>query len=510
MVPPSERPVIRMPGKLSELSRLFQGENAYRSMSSWLVGQRWFAGKSKKIIAGEFSDFFSFVERDNEVCFGGFLTVRYETGGDDSYFIPLSFYCGPPRTSYPLSFLVFDDASGVLEDALLIPEFGQTLLKMFYGEDDRMAVSVQKTPLFTSFTRSSDSEILPRVLSGEQSNTSLLFDRSLIMKCYRRPEKGGNCDFEMGMFFASSKMSLPVAPLLGAISYSPEPGESMVLALLSGFIPNMGDAWSWLLKAIDPEKVKEKYHTGRESLLDDDVSALLMKIGLATGLMHRSLSEESFSPEMSPVDFVEEDMADLGQSVFALEREIFTDGILATPTWWPSRSMPFDEASGLFRERLPGFFSGVFPAAFNESWGMKIRCHGDYHLGQLLVTSDLDIVVIDFEGEPSVPISVRKEKRTPLSDVAGMIRSLDYLSKMIFPDPASRVFSKALFSEMFLLFLNEYKKKMSGSAVLPSGAVFSFLLKACLIRKAFYELSYEINNRPAWCHVPLEGILELL
>ena len=508
--PSNERPVIRMAGKLSELPRLFQGESGYRSLSSWLPGQRWFAGKSKKIISGDFSDIFSLGVREHEIYFGGFLNLRYETGGDDSYFIPLSFCLGSPRTLSPLSFLVFDDAAGVLEDALLIPEFGQTLLKMFHGEGDPVSVSVHKTPFFQNLARSGDSDILPRVLSGEQSNTSLLFDRSLIMKCYRRPEKGGNCDFEMGMFFSSSEMRLPVAPLLGAISYAPESGGSIVLALLSGFVQNRGDAWSWLLKEIDPEEVKRKYHAGRESLLDEGVSALLLKIGSGTGLMHRSLSEESSSPEMSPVDFVGEDWDELGRSVFAIEREVFPEGSLVAPPWWPGGSIPFEEASVLFRERLPGLFAGSLPPSLNESWGMKIRCHGDYHLGQLLVTSDLDIVVIDFEGEPSVPIAVRKEKRSPLSDVAGMVRSLDYLSKMIFPDPGNRVFSKALFAEMSLLFLGEYKNKMAGSAVLPSEGGFSFLLKALLIRKAFYELSYEINNRPDWCHVPLEGILELL
>lgn len=507
---PREIPVIRMAGKLLDFPRLFQGESGYRSMSSWLIRQRWFAGKSKKIIGGEFSDFFRFGERGDGFYFGGFLKLRYETGGEESYFIPLSFSRGASKTLFPLSLLEFDDVSGALEDALLIPEFGQILLRVFEGEEADKSVSVDKTPLFKAFVRSDDRDILPRVLSGEQSNTSLLFDRSLIMKCYRRPEKGGNCDFEMGMFFASRGMDLPVAPLLGAISHSSEGGGSMVLALLSGFVPNRGDGWSWLLKVIDPEKVKENFNAGKESLLGDDVSGVLLKMGEGTGAMHRSVSEGSFSPEMSPVAFAKEDWDSLGSSISSIENENFPKGAIEAPSWWPPLSISFEEAAGRFRERIQRIFSEPFSRTSNESWGMKVRCHGDYHLGQLLITNELDIVIIDFEGEPSVPISVRREKRSPMSDVAGMLRSFDYLSKMIFQGDENRILSKALFDELSHRFLSGYRQKMEGSGVLPTGEVFSSLLKVCLIRKAFYELSYEMNNRPAWCHVPLEGLLELL
>jgi len=97
-----------------------------------------------------------------------------------------------------------------------------------------------------------------------------------------------------------------------------------------------------------------------------------------------------------------------------------------------------------------------------------------------------------------------------MSDVAGMLRSFDYLSKMIFQGDENRILSKALFDELSHRFLSGYRQKMEGSGVLPTGEVFSSLLKVCLIRKAFYELSYEMNNRPTWCHVPLEGLMELL
>ena len=504
-----DSPVIRMSGKSSDLPRLLLGEIGYRCVSSWLPKQRWFAGKSKKIAGGAFSEVFRLGGGDQSFYFGGFLELRYETGGEESYFFPLSFSRDAQKTLSPLSVLVFDDVSGALEDALLIPEFGRSLLNLFCGEIGDIPVCVEKTPIFGDFSDSIDHNVLPRVLSGEQSNTSLLFDRSLIMKCYRRPEKGGNCDFEMGKFFASRGSSLPVAPLLGAIGHAREEGDSTLLALLSGYVQNKGDAWSWLLKEIDPETIRKNDLDRRDRLLGGTVSDLVGKIGASTGVMHRSLSEGVFPPEMAPVDFRREDWDDLERSVSAILSEIFPERGGSPPSWWPE-AIPFEETVALFDERIPSLFASSFPAASSGSLGMKIRCHGDFHLGQLLVTDALDIVVIDFEGEPSVPISVRREKRTPLSDVAGMLRSFDYLSKMIFPDAVDRKVSKALLSEISQIFLREYKEKMSGATVLPSGPGFAILLEACLVRKAFYELSYEINNRPGWSVVPLEGILEIL
>jgi len=503
-------PSVRIAGNLSEFPRLFHGESGYRIISPWLISQRWFGGKSQKILLGAFSDFFHFDERADGFTFGGFLNLRYETGREESYFLPLSFSRGEPKTSSPLSFLVFDDASGVLEDALLIPAFGQVLLRFFDRTFEGGSLSVDKTPLFDAFVSSVDREILPRVLSGEQSNTSLLFDRSLIMKCYRRPEKAGNCDFEMGSFFSSRGSDLPVAPLLGAISHSPEGGGSMILAILSGFVPNRGDGWSWFQKEIDPEKVKDNFRAGKEALLSEHVLALLLKLGEGTGAMHRSLSEGTLSPEMAPVDFTREDWDSLGLSIRAMESEIFPKGRMEPPAWWPSVSVSFEEASGRLAKQIERLFAEPFQGAPNASWGMRIRCHGDYHLGQILVTDEMEIVIIDFEGEPSIPISVRREKRSPMSDVAGMIRSFDYLSKTIFQGEEDRSLSKELFDELSSRFLIGYTNRMKGSRVLPSGEFFSSLLTACLIRKALYELSYEMNNRPSWCHVPLEGLLELL
>jgi maltose alpha-D-glucosyltransferase/alpha-amylase len=151
----------------------------------------------------------------------------------------------------------------------------------------------------------------------------------------------------------------------------------------------------------------------------------------------------------------------------------------------------------------------------------RIRCHGDYHLGQVLYTGR-DFAIIDFEGEPARPLSERRLKRSPLRDIAGMVRSFDYAAHS-----AALLYSASTASqEEFLLlerwgrfwytwvsaaFLASYLETIKGARLLPENPKdVSILLNAYLLEKAVYEIGYELNNRPDWLRVPLRGIVQLL
>jgi len=151
----------------------------------------------------------------------------------------------------------------------------------------------------------------------------------------------------------------------------------------------------------------------------------------------------------------------------------------------------------------------------------RIRCHGDYHLGQVLYSGG-DFVIIDFEGEPALPLRERRIKRSPLRDVAGMVRSFDYaawaglhdyiqrrgLGRQSLPDfePWLRVWHQAVSS----VFLRAYRETMGESEIVPhSREELSAMLPAYLLNKAVYEVGYELNNRPFWLRIPLLGILEM-
>jgi len=151
---------------------------------------------------------------------------------------------------------------------------------------------------------------------------------------------------------------------------------------------------------------------------------------------------------------------------------------------------------------------------------MRIRVHGDYHLGQVLYTGR-DFVIIDFEGEPARPLSERRIKRSPLRDVAGMLRSFHYASYMalfgqvpgIRPEdfPALEPWAHFWYTWVSVVFLKAYLSVVKDEPFLPKDPIeLQILLDAYLLEKAVYELGYELNNRPEWLKVPFRGLLQLL
>src|SRR6185503_16688570 len=149
---------------------------------------------------------------------------------------------------------------------------------------------------------------------------------------------------------------------------------------------------------------------------------------------------------------------------------------------------------------------------------MRIRCHGDYHLGQVLFTGK-DFVIIDFEGEPARPLAERRGKRSALVDVAGMLRSIDYAAIFALKtgelrsedQPRLEPWAQLWVQWVSTMFLEGYLKPTSGGGFLPASTdEFKILLDLCILQKAIYELTYELNNRPDWVHVPIAGALEIL
>ena len=153
-----------------------------------------------------------------------------------------------------------------------------------------------------------------------------------------------------------------------------------------------------------------------------------------------------------------------------------------------------------------------------EPTALRIRCHGDYHLGQVLYT-DGDFVIIDFEGEPARPLAERRTKHLPIMDLAGMIRSFHYaayvaLRERVAQDGARdgddlEPWARTWYRSARAAFIQGYMKQTAVASFQPrSQGEFTLLLNVHLLEKAVYELGYELNNRPAWVAIPLHGILK--
>lgn len=314
-----------------------------------------------------------------------------------------------------------------------------------------------------------------RVGSAEQSNTTAFFGDRLIMKIYRRLVPGENPEVEILRFLAHHA-SVPTPRLVGEAEVS-----GCALAMVQTFVPSKGDVWGSTLTSIASYLADPTLES-----LDREV-ARARKLGERTAALHRALAsgtDPAFAPAPMEMSVVSEARKNLARMIEKLR------GV---------------SAAAELVERAPEIDARLARAETMTFATKCIRIHGDYHLGQVLVTPDDDYVIIDFEGEPARSLEERRAKSMPLRDVAGMLRSFDYASVTAGGD--ANAWKKAA-SDAFVA---AWRAGVEGSAAAPaSDEEMRALLDLYLVDKAVYEVGYELDNRPAWLSVPVEGLLSLL
>ncbi len=318
-----------------------------------------------------------------------------------------------------------------------------------------------------------------RVVSAEQSNTSIVFDDELILKVFRRLEAGINPELEL-LRFLTERGFPNIAHLAGWYAYA---GRQMTatLGIVQQFVVGGRDGWELALDAAV---------NGDEAFTDS-----LRRLGEVTGKLHSVLGSDPTDPTFRPEATSVESLGLLTATVDEEIESIFAELPESVPELEPIRGRGEE-----VRERLR-LLTNLGGA------GRVIRHHGDFHLGQTLWSGD-DWVILDFEGEPARSLPERRRKRSPLRDVAGMLRSLAYAysaaSLLRSADVADDWESRG--REEFLI---GYRDTVDQSLV-PSGASMDKLLKVFELEKAVYELRYELNNRPDWVSIPVAGIVRML
>ncbi len=319
-----------------------------------------------------------------------------------------------------------------------------------------------------------------RQISGEQSNSSVVFDDELILKVFRRLEAGINPELELLRFLTEHGFE-NIAQLAGWYSYAGGPMDA-TLGILQRFVPNGRDGWEAALDTI----------SGGES---EVFLADLRRLGEVTGKMHTLLgsdtSDTNFSPEEPSVESLGLLTASIDDEIESIFFELPDDNADLEPIRGRGEEV---------RERLRLWtqVGGI---------GRVIRNHGDFHLGQTL-RADGEWVILDFEGEPARSLPERRRKRSPLRDVAGMLRSFAYVASATpvlrgVEPPAG--WEQRARSE----FLDGYRKTIDPTLV-PAGPALDKLLAVFELEKAVYELRYELNNRPDWVRIPVAGIVRML
>ena len=332
------------------------------------------------------------------------------------------------------------------------------------------------------------------MLGAEQSNTSARVGHSWIFKLFRRLEPGENPEVEMGRFLAARTAFRSMPPLQGSLTYRSPAGSAHTLGVLEGWIESESDGWNWALHAL----------SGGSS---DDVDRLrldLESLGRTTAEFHAALETDGVAEAFKPERVSSNDVASWTAAVRDQAARALTLVDKASATW----PVATQRLAAEIRPLLAAGPGEPPPAAEFD----KIRIHGDFHLGQTLKTPH-GFVIIDFEGEPARELAWRRRKSCALKDVAGMLRSFDYAIESVAGGDPELAWRLRLNCNPRAAFLDSYLATAGalGSRSIPTDAAgVGGWLKFFELEKAFYELEYEINNRPDWIAIPLRGILAVL
>jgi maltokinase len=427
-----------------------------QELIEYVTEQRWYGSKSRTVSHSQVLDLVILREADPAYSLA-LVEIRFDTGSHEIYQLLLS-ADGDLRLDG-------------LQDAALARELVHAIRSDLTLQGQEGVVEFRTVTGFAGLGR----EMLDaRSVGAEQSNTSIVFDDELILKAFRRLEPGINPELEMLRFL--TEHGFPnIAALGGWYAYSGGP-TAATLGILQEFVQGGRDGW-----ALGVEEMESAA---------DDFLARLRRLGEVTGEMHTVLGSDAndaaFCPETPSVEALGLLTATVDEEIEHVFLALPEDNELLEPIVGRGEEV---------REQLRMLTHAGSP-------GKAIRTHGDYHLGQTMWAED-DWVILDFEGEPARSLTERRRKRSPLRDVAGMLRSFAYLAIASGGSHDWEEQARSMFLEGYL--------ETVDATLLPSGqAAIDRILSVYELEKAVYELRYELDNRPEWVSIPVAGILRLI
>jgi len=435
-------------------------------LPDFLVAQRWFGGKAWPIKNVELLDHAELLAAggDTPVAVLAVIEVRYELGTPERYLLAVR-----PSDEGEITEALHDDAvaRAILElirqgaalrsGTLAGPLRGERLPG---AEPDLDALAPQPSV---------------RRLSAEQSNTSIAFDERVILKIIRRLEAGVHPEYELGRHLVEQGYS-SAPQLLGALHLEGQAGTT--LAVLHRFVPNAQDGWGYVRGRF------RTWATDARSILDE-----LRALGVRLGELHRVLGAETPDPAFSPEPIQTEDLQRWSASIIGELGVTLAQAAPRFPQVFERRQSVVERMKRLAH----------LPAA-----GKKIRIHGDLHLGQVL-RSEGQWLLFDFEGEPLRKLAQRREKQSPLKDVAGMLRSFAYADATLAMEGNA---APDRVSQTRAAFLEGYQQAVRGSGLLPEVPDdFAGYLAVFEVEKLLYEIRYELTNRPEWARIPIDALM---
>ncbi|WP_426430246.1 trehalose synthase [Winogradskyella sp. HB-48] len=503
-------------------------------LEKYIIKQRWYGGKSSKLKYIELAEYFR-IQQNEEVYYGLILEVNFYEAFYQHYFLPIAFVSDENFAKddriLPIS---IQKQEGFIIDAINLESFRKVVFERILNAvpKDRTRVQYKKSSIFTDCQYESS-----RFMGMEQSNTSIVYNNKYVLKFFRRIYADRNPDYEMSRFLSEKKDFKNTPAYLGSMQIKDHENTNITIALMNELVPNEGDAWDYMLKELHKVFSNLEYkniNIGRlphtepfERLMIRDIPAQIIDwaglnvftkiqtLAKRTAEMHIALGSEfedtSFTPERFNGDYTvwlkNRLLYQFQNRLNAVENNLHKlDGLAL------ELAHEFLERKNEIRKRFLNF-------DWTKLKGERLRVHGDYHLGQILVKND-DFYILDFEGEPESTIRDRKVKQPPLKDVAGLFRSFHYaIYATIFNNQdkykhnQEELFKagEILYQYFIGLFLGTYVVEIQNANInIGYQQERIFLLKYSLLEKAVYELGYELNSRPLWAVIPLKGISNII
>ncbi len=523
----------------SEWSELFKNPQFIEELCEdilepYIITKRWYGGKASALKYIELLDYFK-IKDDNDLFYGLVLEVNFREAFVQNYFIPIALVTDQEFSQDDIIAKIrLNEKEGALVDATHLESFRKQIFeKILEG-----AKTKYKGLEFRRGRGCKDKEyISSRFLGAEQSNTSIIFNDNYILKIFRRIFTDQNPDYEINKYLTDKGVFKNTPKYSGSITLRFSDKNVITLALMQQLVPNEGDAWEYFLKQlknifkklseihpdvsqlepigifdkIDPSIIPEEIMKYCPMRFFEDIDQLAFR----TAQMHVALGLERINTQFTPQIYSNDYSVWLkNRLIYQFENRVnlVENSLHKLDGYRLELAHEFLDRKKEIRKRLLDFDESKLK-------GERIRIHGDYHLGQVLVT-DRDFYIIDFEGEPESTIRDRKVKQPPLKDVAGIFRSFNYaVYSTIFNSTEDFHYSKedlfrfaeVLYSYMAAVFLRRYVKYVQAHNLsIGYKKEIKFVLNYCLLEKAVYELGYELNSRPRWAVIPLKGISKII
>jgi len=502
-------------------------------LEQYIINKRWYGGKASTLKYIEVVDYFKITSKKN-TYYGVLLEVNFKEAFYQHYFMPIAFMSEDELdTNTIIAPVKMNGQEGFLVDALHQEDFRKLMFDMIVSQGGKAETKVK----FHKGKKLLDTEYVSSKFMGvEQSNTSIIYNGNLVLKIFRRIYISMNPDYEISRFL-TERMDFKSAPAYtGSISVVLSEGN-ITLGLMQELVPNQGDAWQFMLEEVDrifanlqTKKIKVnklpdievfrrlKINEVPHEIIDWAGLSIFLRIhtlATRTAEMHIALGSDIHDTAFTPTTYNGDYTVWLKNRLTyqfqnrlnILENNLHKlDGLAL-------------ELANKFLDNKKDIRKLFLDFDWTKMKSERIRIHGDFHLGQVLVNGD-DFYLLDFEGEPESTIRDRKVKQPPLKDVAGMFRSFHYSiyatifnNKDKYPYEQKELFQagEILFKYFVGVFLQTYTEvAQAGNLNIGYRKEIDFLLKYCILEKAVYELGYELNSRPRWAVIPLTGIASIM